>query len=44
MEITETVRRRTAERVRDTLERPAAERYVWLSTSHPEHGPHPVPQ
>ncbi|RSS43167.1 pyridoxamine 5'-phosphate oxidase family protein [Streptomyces sp. WAC08241] len=43
MEIMETARRRTSERVRDTLERLAAERYVWLSTSHPEHGPHQVP-
>ncbi|MEE1836247.1 pyridoxamine 5'-phosphate oxidase family protein [Streptomyces sp. SP17KL33] len=43
METTEIVRRRTAERVRDTLERLVSERDVWLSTAHPEHGPHQVP-
>ena len=43
METTGIVRRRTAERVRDTLERLVGERDVWLSTAHPEHGPHQVP-
>ncbi|MFF5405102.1 pyridoxamine 5'-phosphate oxidase family protein [Streptomyces misionensis] len=43
METTGTVPRRTAERVRDTLERLVTERDVWLSTAHPEHGPHQVP-
>jgi general stress protein 26 len=36
-------RRTTAERVRDTLERLTAERDIWVSTAHPEHGPHQVP-
>ncbi|QFR01133.1 pyridoxamine 5'-phosphate oxidase [Streptomyces phaeolivaceus] len=43
METTGTVRRRTAERKHDTLARLAAERDVWVSTAHPEHGPHQVP-
>ncbi|MFJ3903795.1 pyridoxamine 5'-phosphate oxidase family protein [Streptomyces sp. NPDC090025] len=43
MEATKIVRRDTAERVRDTLERLAAERDIWVSTSHPDHGPHQVP-
>ncbi|SFY49724.1 hypothetical protein STEPF1_02963 [Streptomyces sp. F-1] len=43
METTGTVPRRTAERVRDTLERLVTERDVWLSTAHPDHGPHQVP-
>ncbi|MEW2387049.1 pyridoxamine 5'-phosphate oxidase family protein [Streptomyces venezuelae] len=44
MEITETMHRRPAEeRTRDTLERLAAERDMWVSTAHPEHGPHQVP-
>ncbi|MEV0122124.1 pyridoxamine 5'-phosphate oxidase family protein [Streptomyces sp. NPDC050703] len=38
-----TGRRRPAERVRDALGRLAAERDVWVSTAHPEHGPHHVP-
>lgn len=37
------VRRRAAERMRDTLERLGTERDVWVSTAHPEHGPHQVP-
>lgn len=37
------VGRRTAERVRAALERLVAERDVWVSTAHPEHGPHQVP-
>ncbi|MER7701923.1 pyridoxamine 5'-phosphate oxidase family protein [Kitasatospora sp. NPDC097605] len=37
------VRRGTAERQRDTLERLVAERDVWVSTAHPDHGPHQVP-
>ncbi|GAA2786630.1 pyridoxamine 5'-phosphate oxidase family protein [Streptomyces showdoensis] len=40
---TETTRRTTAERRRDTLERLGSERDVWVSTSHPDHGPHQVP-
>ncbi|MEU2779009.1 pyridoxamine 5'-phosphate oxidase family protein [Streptomyces sp. NPDC007162] len=43
METTGTVRRQAAERKRDTLERLATERDVWVSTAHPEHGPHQVP-
>ncbi|MFJ6138380.1 pyridoxamine 5'-phosphate oxidase family protein [Kitasatospora sp. NPDC092286] len=40
---TASIQRQTAERVRDTLERLIAERDVWVSTAHPEHGPHQVP-
>ncbi|GHH93549.1 pyridoxamine 5'-phosphate oxidase family protein [Streptomyces capillispiralis] len=43
MKTTETVPRRTAERRRDVLERLGTERDVWLSTAHPDHGPHQVP-
>ncbi|MEU3515363.1 pyridoxamine 5'-phosphate oxidase family protein [Streptomyces sp. NPDC006654] len=43
METTGTGRRRAAERKRDTLERLTTERDVWVSTAHPEHGPHQVP-
>ncbi|MFJ8885066.1 pyridoxamine 5'-phosphate oxidase family protein [Streptomyces sp. NPDC102402] len=43
METTGTGRRRTAERVHDALERLVAERDVWVSTAHPDHGPHQVP-
>ncbi|UFR00145.1 pyridoxamine 5'-phosphate oxidase family protein [Streptomyces sp. Go40/10] len=43
MQSTGTVRRQTAERRRDTLERLANERDAWLSTAHPDHGPHQVP-
>ncbi|MGW5655822.1 pyridoxamine 5'-phosphate oxidase family protein [Streptomyces humi] len=43
METTGTVRRRTAERKRATLERLATERDVWVATAHPDHGPHQVP-
>ncbi|MFB7245547.1 pyridoxamine 5'-phosphate oxidase [Streptomyces populi] len=43
MKTTETVRRHTAERVRDTLERLVTERDVWVSTAHPDRGPHQVP-
>lgn len=35
--------RRPAERRRDTLERLTTERDIWLSTAHPEHGPHQIP-
>lgn len=38
-----TVSRSRAERRRDTLARLATERDVWLSTAHPDHGPHQVP-
>ncbi|MFE0470227.1 pyridoxamine 5'-phosphate oxidase family protein [Streptomyces sp. NPDC058947] len=37
------VPRPTAERTRDVLERLAAERDMWVSTAHPDHGPHQVP-
>ncbi|MHB6905459.1 pyridoxamine 5'-phosphate oxidase family protein [Streptomyces sp. DB-54] len=43
MHNTEDVRRQAAERRRDTCERLVAEREVWVSTSHPAHGPHQVP-
>ncbi|WP_327235932.1 pyridoxamine 5'-phosphate oxidase family protein [Streptomyces sp. NBC_01317] len=43
METSGIVRRQTAERVRDTLARLVAERDVWVSTAHPDHGPHQVP-
>ncbi|MFE9848586.1 pyridoxamine 5'-phosphate oxidase family protein [Streptomyces sp. NPDC005576] len=43
METTGVVRRRTTERVRDTLARLATERDVWVATAHPDHGPHQVP-
>ncbi|OLZ63793.1 pyridoxamine 5'-phosphate oxidase [Streptomyces sp. IMTB 2501] len=43
MENTGIVRRQVVERRRDTLERLAAERDVWVSTAHPDHGPHQVP-
>ncbi|MFJ7150696.1 pyridoxamine 5'-phosphate oxidase family protein [Streptomyces sp. NPDC100445] len=43
MRTTAIVRRRTAERRRDTLERLVTERDVWVSTAHPDHGPHQVP-
>ncbi|MFC8713031.1 pyridoxamine 5'-phosphate oxidase family protein [Streptomyces sp. NPDC057197] len=43
METTGTVRRRTAERTRDVLERLGTERDVWVATAHPDHGPHQVP-
>lgn len=43
METTGIVPRRTAERVRDALRRLVTERDVWLSTAHPDHGPHQVP-
>ncbi|MFD3473196.1 pyridoxamine 5'-phosphate oxidase family protein [Streptomyces sp. NPDC058695] len=43
METTGIVRRQTSERVRDALERLVTERDVWVSTAHPDHGPHQVP-
>jgi general stress protein 26 len=43
MKTTGSVRRPTAERKRDTLERLITERAVWVSTAHPDHGPHQVP-
>ncbi|MFJ1841795.1 pyridoxamine 5'-phosphate oxidase family protein [Streptomyces sp. NPDC088146] len=43
MQTTKTAPRRTSERRRDTLERLVAERDVWVSTAHPDHGPHQVP-
>ncbi|MFD0367530.1 pyridoxamine 5'-phosphate oxidase family protein [Streptomyces sp. NPDC059071] len=43
MQATEIIVRDTAARRRDTLERLASERDIWVSTSHPDHGPHQVP-
>ncbi|MET9353202.1 pyridoxamine 5'-phosphate oxidase family protein [Streptomyces sp. NPDC006617] len=43
MQATEITRRTAAERKRDTLERLSTERDVWVSTAHPDHGPHQVP-
>ncbi|MGW3112285.1 pyridoxamine 5'-phosphate oxidase family protein [Streptomyces sp. NPDC001091] len=43
MRVTESIRCAAAERRRDTLERLGAERDMWVSTAHPEHGPHQVP-
>ncbi|MER8043086.1 pyridoxamine 5'-phosphate oxidase family protein [Streptomyces sp. NPDC094032] len=40
---TEISRRDPAERIRDTLGRLGSERDIWVSTSHPDHGPHQVP-
>ncbi|MFB7592262.1 pyridoxamine 5'-phosphate oxidase family protein [Streptomyces sp. NPDC056169] len=37
------IRRNAAERRRDTLERLGSERDMWVSTAHPDHGPHQVP-
>lgn len=43
MRTTGIVRRLAAERRRDTLERLVTERDLWVSTAHPDHGPHQVP-
>ncbi|MER6024795.1 pyridoxamine 5'-phosphate oxidase family protein [Streptomyces sp. NPDC001851] len=43
MQTTGITHRRPAERRRDTLERLATERDLWVSTAHPDHGPHQVP-
>lgn len=43
MQTTKIVPREGPERRRDTLERLATERDIWVSTAHPEHGPHQVP-
>ena len=43
METTGTVRRGTAQRTRDVLERLGTERDLWVATAHPDHGPHQVP-
>lgn len=43
MHATEIVPRTTAERRRNTLERLNSERDIWVSTAHPDHGPHQVP-
>ncbi|MFC9889579.1 pyridoxamine 5'-phosphate oxidase family protein [Streptomyces pilosus] len=43
METTGPVRRPTAERTRDALGRLTTERDIWVSTAHPDHGPHQVP-
>lgn len=38
-----TGRRTRSERTRDTLRRLTTERDAWVSTAHPDHGPHQVP-
>ncbi|WP_018546643.1 pyridoxamine 5'-phosphate oxidase family protein [Streptomyces sp. LaPpAH-108] len=43
MQTTNTSRRDTARRRNDTIRRLTEERDVWVSTAHPEHGPHQVP-
>jgi general stress protein 26 len=43
MQTTEIARRDVPERRRDTLERLVGERDIWVSTAHPDHGPHQVP-
>jgi hypothetical protein len=43
MRNTEITRREGPQRRRETLERLDRERDIWLSTAHPEHGPHQVP-
>ncbi|MGW6060677.1 pyridoxamine 5'-phosphate oxidase family protein [Streptomyces sp. NPDC055189] len=43
MRNTEITRREGPERRRETLERLDREWDIWLSTAHPEHGPHQVP-
>ncbi|MGW5249189.1 pyridoxamine 5'-phosphate oxidase family protein [Streptomyces sp. NPDC004129] len=43
MQTTGSVRRQAAERRRDALKRLVTERDVWVSTAHPDHGPHQVP-
>ncbi|MFD7233361.1 pyridoxamine 5'-phosphate oxidase family protein [Streptomyces sp. NPDC059881] len=43
MQTTGAVRRQAAKRTQDTLDRLAGERDVWVSTGHPDHGPHQVP-
>src|SRR3954453_22983929 len=43
MQTTEIARRDRPERRRGTLERLAGGRDIWVSTAHPDHGPHQVP-
>ncbi|UFQ14206.1 MULTISPECIES: pyridoxamine 5'-phosphate oxidase family protein [Streptomyces] len=43
MHATKITRRDPAQRKRDTLRRLGAERDIWLSTAHPDHGPHQLP-
>ncbi|MFF3602803.1 pyridoxamine 5'-phosphate oxidase family protein [Streptomyces sp. NPDC002463] len=43
MQPTKITPRTPAERMRDTLGRLGSERDIWVSTSHPDHGPHQVP-
>lgn len=43
MQTTGIVRRPAAERRRDALERLDTERDLWVSTAHPDHGPHQIP-
>ena len=43
MQTTGITDRGVQERERDTMERLAAEQDIWVSTAHPDHGPHQVP-
>ncbi|MFG2093994.1 pyridoxamine 5'-phosphate oxidase family protein [Streptomyces sp. NPDC048612] len=43
MQTTRTARRELSERKRNTLERLGRERDIWVSTAHPDRGPHQVP-
>ncbi|MFF8657278.1 pyridoxamine 5'-phosphate oxidase family protein [Streptomyces huasconensis] len=43
MHATKITRRDPEQRKRDTLRRLGAERDIWLSTAHPDHGPHQLP-
>ncbi|MEV0096848.1 pyridoxamine 5'-phosphate oxidase family protein [Streptomyces sp. NPDC050738] len=43
MQNSKIVHRTAADRRRETLDRLAAERDVWVATAHPDHGPHQVP-
>lgn len=43
MQATKSTPRYLAQRRRDTLARLGAERDIWVSTSHPDHGPHQIP-
>ncbi|WP_327327585.1 pyridoxamine 5'-phosphate oxidase family protein [Streptomyces sp. NBC_01210] len=43
MQTTGIARRDVLERRRDTQERLDGERDIWVSTAHPDHGPHQVP-
>lgn len=43
MRASKTAHRKAAERRRDTLNRLDSERDIWVSTAHPDHGPHQIP-